>query len=125
MTATRNTLENYLAGRPLSEELAALIDDQDEQRASHSPDPFPLTTTDGPLTAEDKQCIRRLVYEPGFQLLIKVINTTIQNHEDSVRLLSTTDPLKNKERIVNEWAYVACFKRVLAEIRSIVEKSTS
>lgn len=118
-------LDDFLAGRPLSKENAALMEGREPvQEFDHQGEAAePGQEHRGPLSDDEKTWLRRLVNEPGFPVLIRLLNTTFQNHEDVVRLLSTTDPLKNKDQVINEWAYLACFKKLLFQIQLIVKNA--
>ena len=121
MTEEMTQLDRYLRGLPLSDENAALMEGREpaaeifysEQQAK------PSATDD----EDDRMWLRRLVAEPGYAVLLKLVNRAIQRREDSARLLSSVDPFGNKEQIVNEWAYIACYKAVLVEIQRAVESA--
>jgi hypothetical protein len=122
--ANPNTLENFLAGRPLSKENAALMEGREPiQEFEEVYQDGQPAASGGTLTQEEREWIRRLVREPGFPTFIRLLNSTIQKREDRVRLLSTTDPLKDKEEVIREWAYISCFKAVLTEIQFIVKQT--
>lgn len=76
---------------------------------------------DAELTDEDRVWLRRAIHEPGFGIFLRLLNSAIANREKGVTLLSSQDPLSNKERIANEWAYVACFKSVMRDIQQLVQ----
>ena len=120
MDEHKNDLENYLAGRPLSDSNAALMEGREpviekavgEDRAKISS-----------LSADEKEWLRRLINEPGFGVLIKVLNSAVQKREDGARVLSSSDPYGNSSEIVKEWAYIAIYKQVLQEIQNTVKNA--
>jgi hypothetical protein len=73
------------------------------------------------LTTEDREWLRRLINEPGFSVLLRLLNRTILKREEGAKLLSSNDPFGDKDRIIKEWAYIACFKAVLLEVRILVQ----
>lgn len=118
-------LDDFLAGRPLSKENAALMEGREpvQEFDDVQEDGTGEQRHSGLLSDDEKTWLRRLVNEPGFPVFIRLLNSTFQNHEDMVRLLSTTDPLKNKDQVLNEWAYLACFKKLLFQIQLIVKNA--
>lgn len=117
-------LENYLAGIPLDEESAALLEGRDPALAipAESAPAGESKANDEPLTDDDRVWLRRMLHEPGFGIFLRLLNSAILNREKGVTLLSSQDPLSNKERIVNEWAYIACFKTVMQDIQLMVQE---
>ena len=117
-------LERYLTGLPLSDEHAALMEGRDPAMEA-DPETVTLGETKAngePLTDEDRTWLRRLIHEPGFGIFLRLFNSAIANREKGVTLLSSQDPLSNKEKIVNEWAYVSCFKTVMRDIQLMVQE---
>jgi hypothetical protein len=116
-------LENYLAGIPLDEESAALLEGRDPlEIPAESAPAGESKANDEPLTDDDRVWLRRMLHEPGFGIFLRLLNSAILNREKGVTLLSSQDPLSNKERIVNEWAYIACFKTVMQDIQLMVQE---
>jgi hypothetical protein len=115
-------LEKYLQGIPLTEENAALMQGRDPvmQLVIESETPAKM----GSLTDDDREWLRRLQHDPGFQVLLRLLNSAITSREESAKVLSSTDPLGNKEKIVNEWAYVSCFRAVMHDIKLIVRQNS-
>lgn len=116
MADTTNSLDRYLAGLPLSDDNAALMEGREpaihaggEAKAKHSS-----------LHDDEKEWLRRLVNEPGFGVLLKVLESSIQRREDGAKVLSSIDPLGNAAEIAKEWAYVAIQRQVLQEIQNTV-----
>lgn len=113
-------LEKFLTGQPLSEENAALMEGREPAaEAIFKQD----QAESGPLTDDDRTWLRRLVNEPGFAVLLRLLNSTIIHREESAKVLSSIDPFGQKDKIASEWAYIACFKAIMKEIRMIVEST--
>lgn len=111
-------LEKFLQGKPLNEENAALM--QGREPATEFESETKAKDLDG-LSTEDREWLRRLTNEPGFNVLLRLLNRTILRREESAKLLSSSDPFGDRDRIIKEWAYIACFKAVLLEIRILVQ----
>src|SRR5262249_52350506 len=114
-----NSLERYLTGLPLSEDNAALQAGREpvtepisEDRAKHSS-----------LSDDEKEWLRRLINEPGFTVLLKVLNSSVQKREDGAKVLSSNNPLGNAQEIATEWAYIAIYRQVLVEIQNTVRNA--
>jgi hypothetical protein len=117
-------LERYLTGLPLNDENAALMEGRDPALEAE-PETVTLGETkanEEPLTDDDRTWLRRLVHEPGFGIFLRLLNSAITKREKGVTLLSSQDPLNNKDRIVNEWVYVSCFKTVMRDIQLMVQE---
>lgn len=120
-------LENYLAGLPLDDQVAALMEGRDPAldpalQRSESTTVGEAKANEDELTDDDREWLRRLIHEPGFNILLRLLNSAIAKREKGVTVLSSQDPLSNKERIVAEWAYVACFKTVMRDIQLMVQE---
>lgn len=119
-SAQLTDLEKYLRGVPLSEENAALM----EGREPAAELPYSEGEAKAAeLTGDDRAWLRRLINEPGFTVLLRLLNLTIAKREDSAKLLSSVDPLGNKDQVVHEWAYIACYKAIMFEIQQIVKNA--
>lgn len=124
MSEQLTDLEKYNRGLPLSDEIAALMEGR-EPVAEFISDVFKSETTakvSTELTSEDIEWLRRLTHEPGFSILISLLNQAIQKREDSAKLLSSVDPLANRDEIIKQWTYIACFKEVMNDIRAMIAR---
>lgn len=120
MPTELNQFERYLQGLPLNEENAALMEGRDPALELKS-ETFTFKDSKEELTAEDRLWLRRLVFEPGFAILLRLLDSAVRRREESATLFSSQDPLNNGDKIAKEWAYVACFKTVLADIRRLLD----
>jgi len=117
-------LEQYLRGIPLNEENAALLEGRDPALE------YPIESmtlgqnqTNEEITDEDREWLRRLPHEPGFKVFWRLLNNAVAKRERSAILLSSQDPISNRDRITTEWTYVACFKTVLRDIELMVQQA--
>lgn len=69
---------------------------------------------------DDRDWLRRLTVEPGWQILMWLIDSTIEAREESAILLSQTNPIANKDKMAQEWTYVAVMKEVAKILRGRV-----
>jgi hypothetical protein len=113
-------LEDFLNGVPLNDEnakLRSLYYDEDFVRtlkdnlpkANHGAkqlDNVPLEE----FNDDDREWLRRLSGEPGWQILRRFVNTGIAQRERKAVLMSQQDPIGNAGNLVKEWAYVASMK---------------
>lgn len=97
--------ERYLKGLPLSEALAELAHGEEE------PDDAIVEVVPGELSDVDREHLRRLKFEPGWTILVRIVDESIDREEEDVKRQSIIDPLKNKEAIANGWAYIAMLRR--------------
>lgn len=113
----RPDLLDYLKGKPLTPEHAELMD-QAEEAEQIAAQPTPKTHT---LTEEERYYLDSLRSQPGLQVAFKVIENAILRQQDSVILLSQTDPFRNKDEIALQWAYLECMRWAARKLKSAVE----
>jgi len=118
-------LEDFLQGIPLSDENAALLAGFEPAAASITGEAQAKLEPLDELTEDDRQWLRRMYHEPGYKIFLRRLNSAIQRREEGAKLLSSTDPLSNQTRIVNEWAYIACFKAVLLDMQTMLQNEMS
>jgi hypothetical protein len=99
-------LDKYLKGAPLTEELAALKDGED-------PLPEPeVSDDDGLITDDDREHLKRLLVDPGWPVLLKLLDSDIERREDAAKRSSLRNPLGISEGgLQTMWADVAYFKK--------------
>jgi len=103
-------LDRYLKGLPLNAELDAL--QRGEEFVTELTSEAPIgRQVDTPLTDDDREHLRRLKFEPGWAVLLRLIDKQIKTQEDGAKLLSMGDPLGNRDQVSQLWAYVAMLKR--------------
>ena len=122
MSEPLSDLEKYNRGLPLSDEIAALMEGR-EPVTDAIASAFKSETTakvSSELTTEDIDWLRRLTNEPGFPILIRLLNQAIQKREDGAKLLSSVDPLANTGEIIKQWTYIACFKEVMNDVHKLI-----
>jgi hypothetical protein len=117
-----NTLEDYLAGKPLSPRLERLMRGEDEEPAD---DQRPTTSdrsyADGtPVTDADREHLRRTVSTAGWQVLLKLLDTSLQSQEDAARRMSK-DAATPNEQIVTAWRDLAGASKARNGLLALVE----
>lgn len=117
-------LEDYILGKPLNAENAALMNGEEPaaQRPQPAQETMPVNVS-GELTEEDREWLRRLFHEPGYQIFLRLLDCAIHNREESAKLLSSTDPLGNSQEVIKEWTYITCFKTVIRDMKALVQEN--
>jgi hypothetical protein len=102
------TLEDYLRNPP------KLLEEMPEE----VPEPQPPSTFagHGPIGDYERAWLKRLQNEPGYLIIFKMLNNIVQRFENSARLLSTADPLGNKDAVANAWAYAGVAKAIKEQL---------
>ena len=117
-------LETYLKGQPLNGRMAALMESQgEEDEAPIQPAPALEVRVRWAPDDEDREHLRRLLLEPGWRVLLKLLDNEQAEMEDAAKRNSFADPLGELNKV---WAGVAYFKkardRIIALIETEVEK---
>ena len=113
------TLEQYLKGQPLTPELEALQRGEDPEFQA----PEPSDRKDrSPITDDDREHLRRLKFEPGWPVLLKLVDIEIGKQDDFAKALSMENPLGNKDKVAEQWAYVAMLQRSRNMIVALLEE---
>jgi hypothetical protein len=121
--ATEN-YERYLAGIPLSPELAALRSGQEAPSTG-----LPLAAGGaavappeaGELSREERAQLREIRQMPGWAVLQKLLERgTIGRTKAAIRL-SEEDPIGNGEQLSQLWATVKLWKTTIAELNWAVD----
>lgn len=76
----------------------------------------------GPYEAE---WLRRLRNDPGYQILLKVLDNIVAGYEAGATQASQADPLGNREAVANAWAYVTMGRRIQQRLISDVEEAAA
>ena len=111
-------LEDFLAGKPLNPRMAALMkgEEEDDDQRPATDDQRPSSYADGtPVTDQEREHLRRMLGTAGWQVLLKLLDTTLQNQEDAARRLSL-------QRATPEGEITAAWKTVAAnrEARNVI-----
>jgi hypothetical protein len=110
-------LLDYLKGKPLTPEHAELMDQADEAEKTVSQPAAKMHV----LTEEERYYLNTLRSNPGWQVAWKAVENAILQQRESVIVLSQTDPLRNKDEIALQWAYLECMHWAARRLRSGVE----
>jgi hypothetical protein len=105
----KGDLDKFLKGEPQNEEIAALM--QGEATPAESLPALTSPRDVRELDDDDREHLRRLQLEPGWKVLLRLVDRDIDNEEALVKKLSLADPLGNRDEVVNGWAYVAMLRR--------------
>lgn len=119
-------LDDYLKGKPLNEHLEALMngaeDDEDEQEPASN-----LTVMarrdDRPIDDDDREHLRRLKLEPGWPILLRLLDNRIKKQEDACNVASKRNPF-DKE-LPSHWAAVGALEEVRRTMVTMLDAEIS
>jgi hypothetical protein len=115
------SLEDFLAGKPLSERMAQLMRGEDEVDGVAEAPPHPKTFADGtPVTDQEREHLRRMMAGAGWQVLLKLLDTELQHGEDTARRISVQAGTA-KEEILTAWSELAADQRARRKIEALAE----
>jgi hypothetical protein len=119
----RSSLERYMAGEPLTPELAALRDGQQVQLSGDGVRPAApvVENADRELTRAERAHLRELRLAPGWPVLQRLEEKIFQMHQKGAITTSQSDPLRNGESISQEWAYVTMIRRAFGELELLMQ----
>lgn len=118
--------ERYTRGRPINEDFARLRDDPNfvtrhpEQPAAqvvHAP----LEDVERELERGERLALKELRMSPGWPVLQRLLEKTVHAHRKSVISISEHDPLANKEKIAEQWAYHGALKIATNAVAGLVD----
>lgn len=123
-------LEKYLAGEPLTDELAALKRGDFEQvdflglRSKLFPAEtrVPLADPERPLRAEERAALREIRTGPGWPVLQRLMERATGNQTNAAILLSQDDPAGKRDEIAQAWMAVKVWKHMVACLNRDVEQ---
>lgn len=117
-------LERYLQGKPLNDDLAALMEGRDLEEFFDQDQARPAAGRGAkrPLTDDDREELRRWRLQPGWQILHRLLDAWIDRQETQIKELSLNDPLGNQAEVAKGWAYVAMQRRVLHAMEAIIQQ---
>lgn len=117
------SLEKYLKGEPLNDDMKALMEGREDEPADDDLGSLIRLKTDE-INDDDREHLRRLQVDPGWPVLLKLLDSDIERQEDAAKRRSLDDPLGSSLNAV--WADVAYQKKgrdkIVALIQSEVEK---
>lgn len=114
--------EKFLRGEPLTPELAALREGRDPE-TKRRPAPAERRAHDDverELTRPERLDLKEFWEMPGQKLYLRIAEKAIHFHQKRAISLSQDDPLTNPDEVVNAWAYVKMFRRVVAELEVVM-----
>lgn len=110
-------LEKYLKGEPLNDRMTALMENNGEDVVEPWLEPLQVAKA-GEMTDDDREHLRRLLVEPGWRVLLELLDKEIADKEDAARRRSLADPLGDWRSL---WAEVAYSKKGRERIVSLAE----
>jgi hypothetical protein len=65
--------------------------------------------------------LRRLTLEPGWAVLLKLLDTDMQKSEDAMKVVSLDRPLANPSELASGWADVAKMKEIRTRMVQLID----
>lgn len=112
-------LDDYLSNKPLSLEIAMLQTGVEDPMIDIGLTSRPADEVG--FNDDTREWLRRLTKEPGWPILVQLIDSYVQQAEESAKILSQDNPLKNRNEVANQWAYVTCLKLVRMNLLGRIE----
>lgn len=118
--------ERYTRGLPINEDFSRLRDDPNfvqKQMAEVAvmPRREPLEDVERELERGERLALKELRMSPGWTVLQRLLEKTIHLHRKSVISISEHDPLANKEKIAEQWAYHGALKIAASAVAGLVD----
>lgn len=107
-------LEKYLKGVPLNPALEALMKEPDQPLEIAEQQAF-----SDEMTEDNREHLRRLFTEPGWQVLLQLLDRDIETREDAARRTSIENPMS--ETLQQVWADVAYSKQARERMVRLAE----
>jgi len=116
------SLDDFLAGKPLNKKMARMMKGELDEEPVESEQKVSRNYADGsPVTLHDCEHLRRMTLTPGWQVLLKLLDTALVTQENSARQNSLLKPLQRKDEIAADWAQLAADKEARSRIERMVE----
>ena len=111
-------LEKFLKGEPLNEQMAKLMKGEEEA------EPEQAAVKSGSrqeLDNDDREHLRRLTLEPGWPIVLRLLDRNIERMKAAAEQASLDNPLGNSDAVAQSWAYVSMMKNARASLESMVK----
>ena len=121
----RGNLDDYLKGKPMTAELARLAAgvDEDEPEAPANVVQMRGPQAVRPIDDDDREHLRRLLLEPGWPILLKLLDRRLQLQEDAAKAATKINPFAPENAA--QWAAVAALERVRHEMVTLAESEVA
>ena len=125
MSTQRGNLDDYLKGKPMTAELARLAAgvDEDEPEAPANVVQMRGPQAVRPIDDDDREHLRRLLLEPGWPILLKLLDRRLQLQEDAAKAATKINPFAPENAA--QWAAVAALERVRHEMVTLAESEVA
>jgi len=122
--AAIDRLRMYHEGKPLTPELAEIKEGRQTQEAASKVRTMPHPSLHDPmreLTNTERGILRELKLHPGWAVLQRLKEKSLQMHVSNAISKSQIDPLGEADQVVKAWAYVTMIRRVYHELEVMIE----
>lgn len=113
----KGNLEKYLQGKPQTDYLEALMEEPDEPEA---PQRIHLVSSAREISDDSREHLRRLLLEPGWPVLLQLLDNEIKILEDAAKRTSISEPFS--ENLKTMWADAAYSQRARTRIVFLAEQ---
>lgn len=120
-----SSLDKYLAGEPLNDELAALREGKTEVQLSREAPSSNGKRSEDPnrtLTRSEREFLKELRQSEGWPVLIQVLEKRLEILKQAAMSKSERDPLGNQVEIAKSWAYVALLRDLIFSFPEMVKE---
>ena len=124
-------LERFTRGEPINEEMARVFAQRPEDVSPAAAPARVVEDVERELERGERLALKEMRMSPGWPVLQRLLEKSLHFHRKSVISMSEHDPLGNKDRNANQWAYLNALKTakdavgllVDAEVKALDEES--
>jgi hypothetical protein len=115
-------LDKFLKNEPLNPRMAKLMKgEEDEEAADPEQAPVRAGRDTRELDDDDREHLRRLTLEPGWPILLRLLDRSIERLKTAAEQSSLDNPLGNRDAVAQGWAYVSMMKNARASVESMAK----
>jgi hypothetical protein len=118
-------LEDFLQGKPVSERMRRLMAGEEDDAEAQSPQPAARNYADGtPISDADRKHLRKTLASAGWDVLLKLLDTALQDQEDTARRISLQRGTPKEEKLA-AWETVAANREARSALVALAESEVS
>lgn len=114
------SLEDFLAGKPLTPQLAKIMRGEEDEAPEQERIPQRNYADGTPITNTDREHLRRLLTSAGWEVLLKLLDTSLAHQEDAAREMSKAVGTSG-DQISSAWKELAAAARSRVNMVALVE----
>lgn len=114
--------EAYLRGEPINDELAAMREGiEAAEKVAPTPARPEIRDAGRELRRRERQALKEAVRSEGWLVVLRLQEKLDQTHEKYAISMSQENPLANRDRIAEAWAYRLMSRRAMTELSLLIE----